>query len=181
MILCSLPNFSPCPDKNDFIYSKYGPRGILRSLLFLFRLLPIFSYTGRCTAVPSPRFFEPLRSRVSKTGAADTAPVIMVKKIRLLRFSPAYDCSPKVIFQMFFLFLIIVYRDGIVNVFFASLYGINIKIACRTNDILPYFNKKPIQSNFLAHRNKVSSKWGQKQLFTSLNIPFFTNKKARLT
>jgi hypothetical protein len=64
--------------------------------------------------------------------------------------------------------------DGVGNVFFASLYGINIKIACRTNDILPYFNKKPIQSNFLAHRNKVSSKWGQKQLFTSLNIPFFT-------
>nr|DAD88966.1 MAG TPA: hypothetical protein [Myoviridae sp. ctpiG4] len=81
---------------------------------------------------------------------------------------------------MFFLFPIIVYREGIVNVFFASLYGINIKIACRTNDILPYFNKKPIQSNFLAHRNKVSSKWGQKQLFTSLNIPFFSIKKPVL-
>jgi len=75
---------------------------------------------------------------------------------------------------MFFLFLIIVYRDGIVNVFFTSFsscgeegfacidksasYGINIKIACRINDILPYFNKRPIQSNFLAHRNKVGAK-----------------------
>ena len=74
---------------------------------------------------------------------------------------------------MFFLFLIIVYRDGIVNVFFASLYGINIKIACRTNDILPYFNKKPIQSNFLARQNKVSSKWGQKAFYRHFFIAIF--------
>jgi len=79
---------------------------------------------------------------------------------------------------MFFLFLIIVYRDGIVNVFFASLYGINIKIACRTNDILPYFNKKPIQSNFLAHRNKVSSKCRQKAFQRNFFVAIFTKQKS---
>lgn len=33
---------------------------------------------------------------------------------------PLHDRSPKVIFQMFFLFPIIVYTEGIVNVFFAA-------------------------------------------------------------
>ena len=83
---------------------------------------------------------------------------------------------------MFFLFLIIVYRDGIVNVFFASLYGINIKIACRTNDILPYFNKKPIQSKFSCAPEQSVVKVGAKTTFYIFKYSiFYKIKKARLT
>jgi len=81
---------------------------------------------------------------------------------------------------MFFLFPIIVYREGIVNVFFASLYGINIKIACRTNNILPYFNKKPIQSNFLGAETKCRQSGGKKHFIGTFLLPFLQNKKSVL-
>ena len=57
--------------------------------------------------------------RTAKTGAADTAPVTMVKNKGCYNFLP-HDRSPKVIFRMISLFLIIVYTEDIVNISFIA-------------------------------------------------------------